>query len=81
MEFKFIADPGHAWLKVEKGIAKQVGYAPLAIFDYEDSKHYYFEEDCSAHDFIKKYEAHYHCKVVFTEKYEENFRDTVREVT
>tara|TARA_R110000824_G_scaffold102540_2_gene243944 strand:+ start:130 stop:375 length:246 start_codon:yes stop_codon:yes gene_type:complete len=78
MEFKFIADPGHAWLKVEKSIAKQVGYAPTT-FDYEDSKHYYFEEDCSAFDFIKKYEAHYQYRAEFADtKYQENFRETVR---
>mgnify|MGYP003113332567 CR=1 FL=1 len=78
MGFKFIADPGHAWLKVEKSIAELVGYAPTS-YDYEDNKHYYFEEDCSAFNFIKKYEAHNQCRAEFTDtEYVENFKQTVR---
>ena len=80
IEFKFIEDPGHAWLMVHKDIAKQVGYAPTS-YDYETEDHYYFEEDCSAGAFVKAYKAHHTDREVsFDSEYQERFRDMVERV-
>ena len=80
VEFKFIEDPGHAWLMVHKDVAKQVGYAPTS-YDYETVRYYYFEEDCSAGAFLKAHKARYPGReVTFETRYQEDFRANVERV-
>lgn len=80
IEFMFIEDPGHAWLMVHKDVARQVGYEPTS-FDYETQDHYYFEEHCSAGEFIAAYKVHHPDReVIFGSEYQERFKDMVGRV-
>jgi len=64
MKFKFISDPGHAWLEVpakmifDMGIDRDIsGYSYMAVNHSLDPDYFkvYLEEDCDAAVFIKKW--------------------------
>jgi|JRYL01.1.fsa_nt_gb hypothetical protein len=50
--YERIVDGGHSWLKVPKAEVVAVGLQP-STYSYQDTEHYYLEEDCDAVAFIE----------------------------
>ena len=58
-KFKFIVDPGHAWLRVPHEVITEVGMLAHAFsgYSYIDGTYMYLEEDCDAGLFVHVYKA------------------------
>lgn len=72
MSFKpllFIADPGHAWLRVSRDDLRDLGMtvSDFSTCSYRDRHWYYLEEDCDAPKFMKAYKAKHGVDVQYTE--------------
>ena len=53
MEFLVFTDPGHAWVRVPKSLAHDLGIeGRVSSYSYQDSEFLYLEEDCDALLFI-----------------------------
>jgi hypothetical protein len=70
MKYRFIADPGHAWLEVDMSEAIALGVKPSA-YSYKHNGMWYLEEDCDAPLFVAAKKARGE-PVEFVEVYQEN---------
>lgn len=54
MEYEFITDPGHGWLKVPLADLNEFGVVhEITRHSYMTATHAYLEEDCDAPTFLK----------------------------
>lgn len=72
MKFRFISDPGHAWLEVPRDLLGTLGIATqISGCSYQRREKVYLEEDCDAPRFVAAYEAQVGAKVEFIEVHQE----------
>lgn len=72
MKFRFISDPGHGWLEVERELLSTLGIdAQISNCSYQRRGKVYLEEDCDAPRFVAAYEAQVGAKVEFIEVHQE----------
>jgi hypothetical protein len=58
MIYTWFADPGHAWLQVNKHKAFDLGlWNKISSYSYQDAHNIYLEEDIDASLFIQAYKA------------------------
>lgn len=50
--YRYISDPGHAWVEVPIAEVKRLGLKPSA-YSYQNDGMAYLEEDCDAGDFVE----------------------------
>ena len=70
MKYRFISDPGHAWLEVEMFEAVALGVKP-SRYSYAHRGKWYLEEDCDAPLFVAAKKARGE-PVEFVEVHQEN---------
>jgi len=57
-KFRFISDPGHAWLEVPRSLLGTLGIpTQISKCSYQRGDLVYLEEDCDAPRFIEAYKA------------------------
>lgn len=72
MKFRFISDPGHAWLDVPRDLLGTLGISnQISNCSYQRGDRVYLEEDCDAVRFVAAYEAQVGAKVEFVEVHQE----------
>lgn len=68
MQYTFISDPGHGWLKVPLADLP-TGFEP-SFYSFKDKHYAYLEEDCDAGAFLKAIAP---IEPTIKEEYVENF--------
>jgi len=54
LSLTYYQDPGHGWVKVKKGLIKELGlWEKITFYSYEDPEHIYLEEDCDLSTFMR----------------------------
>ena len=61
MQFLFITDPGHGWLRVNTDTLGAVGLTPahFSEYSYRAGKWMFLEEDCDAPKFVEAWQARF----------------------
>lgn len=70
--YRFVSDPGHAWLEVPMAVIRYLRIEDkITGYSYRNGDLAYLEEDCDAPTFIDAYRGRYGGRPRFEEVFEE----------